>query len=249
MTIPHESLIQSATKNAHQVPFCLPKLSAWKQKKMLAWANQVLTAQYHLQNIDGISVVQKTLENTERHLSMQHYPKGDRIDFQLGGQYFYHCHRENHLTTEHGHFHCFLRQTGIPKHIRRTPKLNWKPQNSMTHLVAIGMNQQGQPIRLFTVNRWVTDETWYAAQQTRHLIKRFKLNLQDKSPWQTIDRWVEGMVHLFSPHILWLHQQRDVVMQCSSPECYEDRNIEELSSLDIQLSDYIQWIINAGTGP
>ncbi len=50
---------------------------------------------------------------------MNHYPKGDRIDYDTGAQYFYHCHRESEETEEHGHFHCFLRY----KHIQNAANL------------------------------------------------------------------------------------------------------------------------------
>lgn len=224
-------------------PFHLPTLSNNHRAKLLRWAKQVLHAQHHIQTISGSSILQETLNNLPRHHAMQHYPLGDRIDYQQGGQYFYHCHRENFTTTEHGHFHCFLRQTAIPKHIRRRPGLNWRPQSSMTHLVAIGMDQRGQPIRLFTVNRWVTDETWHDARHIRNLVKRFKLSINDASSWQLIDQWVEGMVHLFTPHILWLHQQRDKLM--GQHQDYEDHAIEELSSITINLPEHIQWILDS----
>ena len=231
-------------------PFHLPVLSHFRREKLLQWAQQVLTAQHHIQILSGSSILHQTLNELPRHQSMRHYPLGDRIDYQQGGQYFYHCHRENFTTTEHGHFHCFLRQAAIPKHIRRKPGLNWQPKSAMTHLVAIGMDKLGQPIRLFTVNRWVTDESWYDACHVNNLVKRFKLSLNDSSSWQLIDQWVEGMVHLFTPHILWLHQQRDLLMSQHQASVdrnshYEDRNIEELSSLTINLPAYIQWIINA----
>ena len=228
--------------------FQLPQLSSWHQKKFLHWANQVLSAQQHIQQQLSSSIVKYTLGDEPIHQAMQHYPKGDRIDKLYGGQYFYHCHRENQDTAEHGHFHCYLRQSGIPKHIPRKTGLKWRADNSMTHLIAIGMDLFGQPIRLFTVNRWVSDETWFDAKHAPHLIKRFKLSLTNPSPWQIIDCWVQGMVHLFMPQIIWLLQARDHQMAAFQHEqgldCYENKSIEEITSLSIDLPSQIQWILS-----
>jgi hypothetical protein len=240
--------VQILTPSAHDEPFKFPTLSTWHRNERLRWAKQVLNVQHQLLEANGASILHHTLHQSSRHQSMHHYPKGDRIDRQTGGQYFYHCHRENFTTTEHGHFHCFLREASIPQYIvRSTPQK--RPKNPMTHLVAIGVNQLGQPIRLFTVNRWVTDEVWYDAQHTRSLLKRFKFSLSDSSSWQLIDQWVEGMIHLFAPQIVWLHHQRDRIMAnhhqtIGMDACYEHRAIEELSSLDINLPQYIQWLLD-----
>ena len=181
---------------------------------------------------------------------MNHYPKGDRIDRNTGAQYFYHCHRENKESTEHGHFHCFLRYQHIPKRIKPTPLKDWDRyiDNPMTHIIAISMNRLGQPIRLFTVNRWITSEIWYDFQHAPNFINRFKMTLDDDPYWLILDQWVEGMLHLFAPQIAWLHEMRDATIahhQHQHPEnnSYEDENIEELSAIAIDLQSQIQWIL------
>ncbi|MFI4962421.1 MAG: DUF6969 family protein [Legionellales bacterium] len=230
--------------------FNLPELSPWRKKVMLSHASQVLEAQQQIVTTKGKNILHYTLNKKRRHLSMIHYPKGDRIDNSTGAQYFYHCHRENFESTEHGHFHCFLRYKHIPKSIKPTALEDWDEyiKNPMTHLVCIAMNQFGQPIRLFTVNRWVTSEIWYDAIHVSKLLKRFKMTLRDDPYWQVLDKWVEGMLHLFAPQISWLQQVRDLQMQdykdtqgISNP--YTDRAIEDLSEISIDLKQQIEWII------
>jgi hypothetical protein len=182
---------------------------------------------------------------------MNHYPKGDRIDHATGAQYFYHCHREDMDKEEHGHFHCFLRYKHIPKRRKPTPLADWDKyiNNPMTHLVAIAMNRYGQPIRLFTVNRWVTSETWYDAHHIPSFLKKFKMSLTDDPYWQVLDQWVDGILKIFSPQIAWLHNQRDKIMVKHALEhphqnIYEDKTIEELSEISIDLKTQIQWLID-----
>lgn len=233
------------------ISFNPPPLTRWRQSKMLSYAEQVLLAQQQMMTNTGKSILHYTLQKRHRHTRMNHYPKGDRIDHQTGAQYFYHCHREDLEREEHGHFHCFLRYKHIPKRVKPTPLSDWKDNldNPMTHLIAIGMNRYGNPIRLFTVNRWVTSEIWYDAEHLPNFIKRFKMTLDDDPYWQILDQWIDAMLHLFSPQIAWLHHQRDAKIeqhQLLNPESnvYEDQNIEELSEISIDLKNQIQWIIS-----
>ncbi len=232
--------------------FSLPTLTPWRKSKMLGYAEQVLTTQQQMTTNTGKNILHYTLQKTRRHTRMNHYPKGDRIDHQTGAQYFYHCHRENTDRQEHGHFHCFLRYKHIPKKCKPTPLADWDKyiDNPMTHLIAIAMDRYGQPIRLFTVNRWVTSEVWYDAEHSPTFINRFKMTLTNDPHWQVLDQWVESMLHLFAPQIAWLHHQRDHViahhkLQNADNNVYEDENIEELSEISIDLKNQIQWILGA----
>jgi hypothetical protein len=230
--------------------FVLPRLSRWRKEKMLGYAEQVLRTQQQMTTAKGKTILHHTLKKNKRHISMNHYPKGDRIDRATGAQYFYHCHREDMDLEEHGHFHCFMRYKQIPKRIKPTPLADWKDylDNPMTHLVAISMNRFGQPIRLFTVNRWVTSELWYDAVHAPYFCKRFKMTLSDDPYWQVLDQWVEGMIHLFSPQIIWLQEQRDQMIahqQALHPgeNVYVDHGLEELSEISIDLKSQIGWLL------
>ncbi len=234
-----------------QSEFTLPQLSQWYRKLYLGYATQVLESQQLMTTDKGKNILHYTLKKKRRHERMSHYPKGDRIDHTTGAQYFYHCHRENFESTEHGHFHCFLRYKQIPKSIKPIPLDDWDRyiDNPMTHLVAIGMNQLGQPIRLFMVNRWVTSDIWYPAERVNSFLKRYKMTLTDDPYWQVLDKWVEGMMHLFAPQIAWLHQERDKKIQVyqknnSVENPHLDYDLEELSEISIDLKQQIEWIIS-----
>lgn len=231
--------------------FSLPMLSRWHKKNYLHYAMQLLESQQKMMANPGNNILHYVLEHNTRYEKMSHYPREDRIDRSTGAQYFYHCHREDHTTTEHGHFHCFLRYKYIPKRIKPAKLTDWDRyiDNPMTHLVAIGMNQCGAPIRLFTVNRWVSGDIWYDAAHAAYFVKRFKMTLTDSAYWNILDQWVEGMLHLFAPQIQWLHQERDRVIQEHQRQ-YPDENsylnekVDELSSLSIDLKQQIEWIFS-----
>ncbi len=232
--------------------FTFPKLTTWKKTQLLGHAKKLLTAQHEILQKTDNSILHYTLQNKTQHEYMKHYPKGDRIDHQTGAQYFYHCHREDIKSTEHGHFHCFLRYKNIPKHIKPTPLKDWDKHidNPMTHIIAIAMNNLGQPIRLFTVNRCVSSEIWYDSKHASKFINRFKITKVDDPYWIILDQWVTSMLKLFAPQICWLYNQRDATirsLQYTYPDCnvYENENYEELSSININLHDHIQWIINS----
>lgn len=242
-------------------PYQHPKLSAEQRARLLFYAEALLNAQQAMQTNNGNTILHHTLEGQDRHVSMAHYPKGDRIDYDTGAQYFYHCHRENFHSDEHGHFHCFMRYKHIPDSIKPVPLPDWDKfiQKPMTHLVAIGMNRYGQPIRLFSVNRWVTSEIWYSAQDTRKLLELFRFvepknnfcgrkHSNNPKHWKCLDTWIEALVQLFSPQITWLQKQRDVaIMRHRDHDVYNDKSVEELSEITIDLTSQIQWVIDSNS--
>lgn len=229
--------------------FILPALSEKQKAQMLRHALKVLDAQRQMTTENGKNILHHTLRRKRQHVKMEHYPKGDRIDYNTGAQYFYHCHREDLNREEHGHFHCFMRYKKIPKRIKPTPLSDWDKNidSPMAHIIAISMNRYGQPIRLFTVNRWISFETWYDAKHAPEFVKKFKFMLDDDPHWQVLDSWVEGMLHLFAPQIAWLNERRDETIanwQNKYPACnaYEDHRLEELSEISIDLTKQVQWI-------
>lgn len=242
-------------------PFTYPHLSDYARRKLMHQAEQILTAHQSMLEQGGLHALMLRHSGYEETASGfvadRHYPKGDRINFSSGGQYFYHCHREDTDTEEHGHIHCFIRQSGWPKSWRLAdiPERNKYKDNPMTHIIAIGISRIGMPIRLFTVNRWVSKESWFEAEKMPRLAKRFDLSqventrpkTGDQHPiWQQVDRWVEGVVHLFRPQLGWLYQQRDAAMlhyrQQGQENPYLDPAIEELSSLPIDMQTQLQWL-------
>ncbi len=198
---------------------------------------------------DAGGVLRYALKGKNRHVKMSHYPKGDRIDAVTGAQYFYHAHRENFDTQEHGHFHCFLRTQFLPARLKPLPLPPPAAPAAapMTHLVAIAMNRHSRPIRLFTVNRWVASDDWFDARRMPSLLKRFQFSPPGDPYWTVLDGWVAGMLHLFAPQITWLAVARDraiAARRTSHPDRdpYDDHRLEELSELPVDLERQVAWL-------
>lgn len=234
--------------------FSFPDITDYARNKLVAHVSHVLETQAALNAQGGVLNFLHAYgeQEGEGFCAMKHYPKGDRIDYVNGGQYLYHCHRENLETEEHGHFHCFIRKAGLPKSVKpmNLPDKAKYMDCMMTHLVAIAVNRVGQPIRLFTVNRWVGHDTWFEAEKMQRFIKRFKVRPEKElERWSLMDLWVESIVHAFAPQVAWLQEVRDIEMARLIKEqpdnyIYEDKKVEELSSIEISLEAQVNWLMS-----
>lgn len=161
-----------------------------------------------------------------------HYPTDDVYDPATHAQYYYHAHPpEERSWAEHGHFHLFLRAKGVPKGIRPAPVAGNR-DDDLCHLIAVSMDHYGRPIRLFTTNRWVTGETWYAARDVIALLDLFDVDVA--RPNWVVNRWLTALVRLFRPRIAALIRARDEAIaqwRASHPEAnvLEDRALEVTS--------------------
>ncbi len=179
-----------------------------------------------------------------------HYPEGDVFDGGTFSQYYYHAHRGD--WPEHGHFHIFMRQGGMPQGLDPVPNegdSEWPSGNdSICHLVAISMDEFGYPTRLFTTNRWVTGETWYDANDAIVMLKNFLIDHTSPS-WAT-NRWISAMAKLYRPQIEDLLLKRDETLKGwrhdhPKSDVFEDRNLEVTSHLEISVDDQIEAIRQA----
>ena len=122
------------------------------------------------------------------------------------------------------------------------------PNDALSHLVAIAMTPAGLPFRLFTVNRWVTGEVWYTADDVIRLLDVFKID--HAQPSWPVNRWVSAMVQLFKPQIADLLRARDrkvAQWQERAPDVdvFEDRDLEVTSFLDISVDAQVQSVASA----
>jgi hypothetical protein len=183
----------------------------------------------------------------------QHYPDGEVYDPKSHAQYFYHTHPiEGRPVREHGHFHTFLRADGMPAGTAplilpeiavadvpvpppQAQPLKHGIREEVSHLVAIAVDSRGEPIRLFTTNRWVTGETWYRADDVIRMLDRFTFTKIE--PSETLNRWICAMLRLFRPQITELLQMRDETVMAwrwrRRTQVFEDPGLEITSSLDI----------------
>ena len=192
----------------------------------------------------------------------RHYPEGDVFDPKSYAQYFFHAHpTDGGSTLETGHFHTFLRPEGMPPGVAPLllPELavadvaQSPPQaapikrgirDEVSHLIAISIDHRGDPIRLFTTNRWVTGETWYRAGDVIQMLERFAI--AEPAPSEIVNRWVGAMIQLFRPQIGALLRARDAAVmewrRRRRTQVLEDPRLEITSSLDIALDAQFAFI-------
>ncbi len=201
----------------------------------------------------GDNIVGELLKNHGTFYEWDHYPPGDVYDHETHGQYYYHAHAaDQRFEGEHGHFHTFVRPKGMPPGIRPAPVPGYvapeDPNDALSHLVAIAMTPGGLPFRLFTVNRWVTGEVWYAAEDVIRLLEVFKID--HAQPSWPVNRWISAMVTLFAPQIADLLRARDrkvAAWRQTNPEgdVFEDRDLEVTSFLDISIDQQVRRVAQA----
>lgn len=218
----------------------------------------------------GDTVVTEALRGAEGFYEWTHYPAGDVYDPESHAQFFYHAHPSGQRAVqEHGHFHTFLRPRGMPPGTRPlvmpelaiadapaqpagpvmppAPQPNQGTDNDeFSHLVAIAVTGEGEPVRLFTTNRWVTGETWYAAADVIAMLDRFVVDLARPS-W-ALNRWISALFRLFRPQLVELIEARDEAIMSwrrrhrSKVHVFEDRRLEITSAVDIDVADQMRRI-------
>jgi hypothetical protein len=203
----------------------------------------------------------------------RHYPDGDVHDPVSHAQYFYHAHPPEpraappQAGAEHGHFHAFMRQGGLASgaHPLVMPELAIAgnpaapaeaapsapapaggADESWTHLVAIALDVRGRPLRLFTTNRWVTGETWYAAADVAAAASRFAIGVGHVAA--PLDRWVTAMIGFYRPLIGRLLAERDAAVmgfrfrRRGKVHVLEDRRLEIASAAAIDIDDDLRRV-------
>lgn len=197
----------------------------------------------------GSNLVAEVLDGRE-FIEFEHYPPNDVLDRETGAQYYFHAHPPERGTwNDYGHFHLFIRGDGIPDGAKPAalsfPQPPREIADNICHLIAISMDRSGRPVRLFTTNRWVTAETWFAAPDVIEMLDRFAVDLSWPS-WP-LNRWLTAMLVLYRPHIGKLIEERDQTVgahQAAHPlfDAFEDRALEVISGIDINLEDRLTEI-------
>ena len=225
----------------------LKKLSREQLQTMANAGMQVLECYRVLQKSNS-NVVAEVLRGQGEFYELDHYPKGDVYDSETHSQFYYHSHREG----EHGHFHTFLREKGMPKDCRpvKQSEANFMKErdDKLSHLIAISMNRAGFPIGLFTTNRWITADNWYTADDVIKMLDRFEMDLAWPS-WP-VNIWVTAMLRLFCPQIEELVRKRDSTVadwQKKHPEkdAFEDRGCDITSARRISVAAQVRRVDQA----
>jgi hypothetical protein len=167
----------------------------------------------------GDSVVTRTIGAAASIEPFAHFPPGDAQDPATGAVWYYHAHEPGPVEdgcAEHGHFHCFLRPD--------------EGQGDIHHLVAIGVDAHGRPLRLFTVNGWVTGDTPATAETQIALLGRF--DPHSARPCYLVHRWLAALLRAHRPAIEQLIRQREKVLVRHAkkhPDPLNDRGLEVTS--------------------
>lgn len=193
----------------------------------------------------GDNMVGEVLRGQGTFYEFDHCPAGDVYDDDSHSQYYYHAHR----TGEHGHFHTFLREKGMPEGTHPVEQSDADYMNQrddkLSHIIAISMDSTGVPIGLFTTNRWVTAENWYKAGDVVSMIDRFVID-HARPSWPT-NQWVTAMLRLFRPQIVELLSRRDCAVarwQKRHPDqdVFEDRLLDIPSHFPISIDTQVRAV-------
>jgi hypothetical protein len=188
----------------------------------------------------GTNIVSAILPSESELFEWRHYPDGDFHDSTTGCQFFYHVHPKLEDWEEHGHFHLFAKDVDGSENTER-----------LVHLIAISMDVRCRPIRLFTTNRWVTSEAWRDADTVIELLSEFSVEGMDAGG--LVAEWLTSLSKLFAVQISALITARDLEIdrrrQTSSDleAVLEDRGLESISHMEIDLAAHRGAILNAET--
>lgn len=164
------------------------------------------------------------------------YPT-DLLQFsQLGWRAYYHCHPAdragNHcFKSEHGHFHIFVR-------IHKNPE-KW------SHLVALAMDNVGQPLGWFTVNHWVTGEEWISAE----ILVEYLTKIPFDKTESLIERWLLSLLSLNRNSLNALFHERDKIINQKQSGVKEidiknDKGLYLLSEQSINIKELLHFKTN-----
>lgn len=185
----------------------------------------------------GMSVVSEVLRGQGDFLTWERYPRGDVFDTETHCHYFYHAHDAREMAQgENGHFHLFMRPEGIIPGLEpwdlpgaRIPE---DGASRFVHIGAISVDAQGRALRIFTTNRWVTDECFYRAEDVIRLLDHFAIELAH--PNWAVNLWLSGMVTLYRPQVEALLRARDAQIEARLAEhpgsdVLEDRGLQNIT--------------------
>lgn len=162
-----------------------------------------------------------TLNGVQSIKPYQRYPQEPFYFADNCWRAFYHCHASPvAYEHEHGHYHFFTRDN---------PGAEW------SHVVALSINEYGQPLGLFTTNLWVTDGAWFESRQLSQQLQYLEQGDDEILPLN----WFRYVLLLYQGIIVQLLNERDQKLQELYPHNHEqafiDRSIYALSTQGIDL--------------
>ena len=153
------------------------------------------------------------------------YPEPVLSFSDAGVRAYYHCHSwSSPPDGEHGHFHIFVRAA----------------DKTWTHVAGLSMDSDGQPLQWFTVNHWVTGESWKEPLEITDALE----TVSEDGDWLLTEQWLWQMLKFYFPTLKTLLIDRDTAVSkllssMKRDELFQERGIYILSSNDIALFDDI----------
>lgn len=149
------------------------------------------------------------------------YPEPVLSFSDAGVRAYYHCHSwSSPPDGEHGHFHIFVRAA----------------DKTWTHVAGLSMDSDGQPIQWFTVNHWVTGESWKEPLEITDALEA----VSEDGDWLLTEKWLWQMLKFYFSTLKTLLIDRDaavskLILSMKKDELFQERKIYILSRHDIDL--------------
>lgn len=142
---------------------------------------------------------------------------------------YYHFH-DTEQANEHGHFHVFTRAG--------EDAVEW------AHVAALGMDAQGQPLRWFAVNAWVSRDAWLPSGSLADALIELGAAADD----ELLAAWLASMLGLYADELAALWQQRDEAVARAAngralAEVLQDRALYELGARPIDLQSRLESVL------
>lgn len=183
------------------------------------------------------TVVSDIIKDLDEFFIGERYPHDESVDRETKSSYFYHSHR----PKEHGHFHIYYSNKLVMEKFK--PITTWDKKHPNTHLVAISMHPNGDPIGFFIPNHWITKDDWYVHEDMKEMFSQFRINHPYPS-WPS-NQWVSEMLKLFRPQIEHILKKRDEMLFNSDKpldKIIKNKRLDVLASISISISDQMSVI-------
>jgi len=211
--------LKTSTSLQTNIPSTMQPVAGLSQEQL--WASRLVDCMGQMGNQQTNSVL-LALDGSKKIKPYQRYPETPYFFGDKHWRAFYHSHEADNLPqAEHGHYHFFTRAND---------------GDEWSHVIAMGMDDYGQPTRLFTTNLWVTDGKWFFASQFMTQIAVLA-NSQDGA---LATDWLKYVLLLFQYEISDLLIARDNRVERLFPrhqeQCFLDRSVYYLSEMKINLN-------------
>jgi hypothetical protein len=173
------------------------------------------------------NAILKLLGDIDHLETERHYPETGLLFSADRWRAFYHCHETTSIhVKEHGHFHIFT----------VTDNQAW------AHVAGLSIDNEGQPLQWFTVNRWVTDGPWLERDEFPGQLKTAAADDGDDG---LPGRWLVALLQLYHGTLRDLLIKRDAQIQLklkgrNKVETLNDREIYTLSTQSIDLQSMLE---------